>query len=71
MRKAFICPTKYVQGENELLNLGYFVASYGKNALLIAHKDDIARVQDKLDATCPAVERALEMAIKAAKGERA
>ena len=52
MRKAFICPTKYVQGENELLNLGYFVASYGKNALLIAHKDDIARVQDKLDATC-------------------
>ena len=52
MRKAFICPTKYVQGENELLNLGYFIASYGKNALLIAHKDDIARVQDKLDATC-------------------
>lgn len=25
MRKAFICPTKYVQGEDELLNLGYFV----------------------------------------------
>lgn len=24
MRKAFICPTKYVQGEDELLNLGYF-----------------------------------------------
>ena len=23
MRKAFICPTKYVQGEDELLNLGY------------------------------------------------
>ena len=50
MRKAFICPTKYVQGENELLNLGYFVASYGKNALLIAHKDANARVQYKLDA---------------------
>ena len=23
MRKAFICPTKYVQGQDELLNLGY------------------------------------------------
>ena len=30
MRKAFICPTKYVQGENELLNLGYFVKTFGK-----------------------------------------
>ena len=28
MRKAFICPTKYVQGEDELLNLGYFVSIY-------------------------------------------
>ena len=51
MRKAFICPTKYVQGEDELLNLGYFVKTFGKKALLIAHKDDIARVQDKLDKT--------------------
>lgn len=51
MRKAFICPTKYVQGENELLNLGYFVKSFGESALLIAHKDDVARVKDKLDKT--------------------
>ena len=51
MRKAFICPTKYVQGEDELLNLGYFVQTFGKSALLIAHKDDAARVADKLDAT--------------------
>ena len=28
------------------------VATYGKNELLIANKDDIARGQDKLDATC-------------------
>ena len=40
MRKAFICPSKYVQGENEILNLGYFVKTFGKKALLIAHKDD-------------------------------
>ncbi len=51
MRKAFICPSKYVQGEDELLNLGYFVKSFGESALLIAHKDDVARVKDKLDAT--------------------
>ena len=51
MRKAFICPTKYVQGEDEILNLGYFVKTFGSSALLIAHPDDAARVKDKLDAT--------------------
>ena len=51
MRKAFICPTKYVQGEDELLNLGYFVKSFGESALLIAHKDDVERVKDKLNKT--------------------
>ena len=40
-----------MQGEDELLNLGYFVKTFGKKALLIAHKDDVARVQDKLDKT--------------------
>lgn len=51
MRKAFICPAKYVQGEDEILNLGYFVNSFGKSALLIAHPDDVLRVKEKLDAT--------------------
>lgn len=51
MRKAFICPTKYVQGEDELLNLGYFVKGFGTSALLIAHPDDVARIKDKLDFT--------------------
>lgn len=51
MRKAFISPTKYVQGEDEILNLGYFVKTFGESALLIAHPDDVARVQAKLDAT--------------------
>lgn len=51
MRKAFICPTKYVQGEDELLNLGYFVKTFGPSTLLIAHPDDVKRVKDKLDAT--------------------
>jgi glycerol dehydrogenase len=51
MRKALICPTKYVQGEDELLNLGYFVKTFGTSALLIAHSDDVARVKQQLDAT--------------------
>lgn len=51
MRKAFICPTKYVQGEDELLNLGYFVKSFAESALLIANSEDVARVRDKLDIT--------------------
>lgn len=51
MRKAFICPTKYVQGEDEILNLGYFVKTFGDSALLIAHPDDVKRVGDKLKRT--------------------
>ncbi|MBO8433738.1 MAG: glycerol dehydrogenase [Tyzzerella sp.] len=51
MRKALICPTKYVQGEDEILNLGYFVKTYGESALLITHPDDVQRVKDKLDKT--------------------
>lgn len=51
MRKAFICPTRFVQGEDELLNLGYFVKGFGPSALLIAHPEDVRRVKDKLDQT--------------------
>lgn len=51
MRRAFISPTKYVQGENELLNLGYFVQTFGNSALLIAHPSDVARVKEQLEAT--------------------
>jgi glycerol dehydrogenase len=51
MRKALICPTKYVQGEDELFNLGYFVSTFGKSALLIAHSDDASRVDRQLKET--------------------
>lgn len=51
MRKAFISPTKYVQGEDELFNLGYFVKTFGDSALLIAHPEDVKRVKDKLEWT--------------------
>lgn len=51
MRKAFISPSKYVQGENELVNLGYFVKTFGESALLIAHPADVNRVKSQLDMT--------------------
>lgn len=51
MRKAFICPTKYVQGEDELLNLGYFVKTFGDSALLIADPFAKSLVKDKLAET--------------------
>lgn len=51
MRRAFISPTKYVQGENELLNLGFYIKTFGDSALVIGNPDDIKRVQDKLDET--------------------
>lgn len=51
MRKAFICPAKYVQGEDEIKNLGYFIKGYGESALLIAHPDDVERVKEKLEYT--------------------
>ena len=51
MRKAFITPTKYVQGEDELLNLGYFVKTFGDKALLIGDPFALNLVKDKLEAT--------------------
>ncbi|MDR1939836.1 MAG: glycerol dehydrogenase [Clostridiales bacterium] len=51
MRKAFISPSKYVQGEGELNNLGNYVKLFGSTALVIGHKDDVARVNDKLEST--------------------
>ena len=51
MRKAFISPTKYVQSEGALNDLGVYVGLFGKSALLIAHKDDAARVKTQLDYT--------------------
>lgn len=51
MRKAFISPSKYVQSAGELLNLGYYIKTFGETALLIAHPDDIKRVEAQLKET--------------------
>ena len=54
MRKAFISPSKFIQGEDELLNLGYFIKIYGEKAILIANDEDVERVKEKLDKTAEA-----------------
>ncbi len=49
MKKVMISPSKYVQGENELCNLGEYVKAFGTKALLISSRDDQGRVQSLLD----------------------
>jgi len=51
MRKAFITPSKYVQGEGELLNLGFFVKAFGDRALLVASASGYARVRETIEKT--------------------
>ncbi len=54
MKKVLISPAKYVQGEDELCNLGAHVKTFGDKALLVASADDEKRVQSQLGV---AVER--------------
>lgn len=50
MKKIMISPSKYVQGEDELNNLGTYVKEFSDKALLVASKVDQARVQNYLDS---------------------
>lgn len=49
MKKVLISPSKYIQGEGELNNLGSYVKSFGSSALLVASNDDKSRVSSYLD----------------------
>lgn len=49
MRKIYASPSRYVQGEGELSNLGDYVKGFGKKALIVALKDDLDRVRENLD----------------------
>ncbi len=49
MKKIFISPSKYVQDNGALEDLGEYVLAYGKKALLVASADDQGRVQSILD----------------------
>lgn len=46
MKKIMISPSKYIQGEDELYNLGTYVNEFSNRALLVASKVDQARVQN-------------------------
>jgi transketolase len=49
MKKTMISPSKYIQGEDELSNLGALVLEFSDRALLVASNDDQVRVQKQLD----------------------
>jgi len=50
MKRILVSPSKYVQGEGELNNLGEYLKPFGGKALLVASNEDQARVQIQLDA---------------------
>jgi glycerol dehydrogenase len=49
MKKVLVSPSKYVQDNQALSNIGEYVLAFGKKALLVAHADDQERVQEQLD----------------------
>lgn len=49
MNKILISPSKYVQGNGALADLGSYVLPFGKKALMVASSDDQSRVQAILD----------------------
>lgn len=49
MKKTMISPAKYIQGPEELLNLGALVLEFSRRALLVASKEGCRRVQQQLD----------------------
>lgn len=51
MTKVAISPQKFATGAGELSQLGDYIGTYGGKALLMAHKDDEARVSAGLSAS--------------------
>jgi glycerol dehydrogenase len=48
MKRIFISPSKYIQGEGELKNLGTYLEDFSKKPLLISSKSGRKRVHDHL-----------------------
>jgi glycerol dehydrogenase len=51
MKKILVSPSKYVQDNGALKELGKYTLQYGKKALLVASEDDVKRVQNAIDET--------------------
>ncbi len=52
MKRVFQAPSKLVIGSGALREIGKEISVYGPNALLLAHPEDSARVQNTLDESC-------------------
>lgn len=51
MKKILVSPSKYVQDNGALKELGKYTLEYGKKALLVASEEDVSRVKDAIDET--------------------
>ncbi len=49
MTKTFISPSKYVQGRNEIVNLGKYVEEFGKKAIIIGTSPDLDRTKETIE----------------------
>ncbi len=49
MKKVLVSPSKYVQDNGALSNIGEYVLAFGEKALLVASNEDQERVQGQLD----------------------
>jgi glycerol dehydrogenase len=49
MKRTLIAPTKYIQGQDELINIGAVIKEYATKALLVASKAGQDRVQAQLN----------------------
>jgi len=58
MTRILISPSKFVLGAGELYKLGNYISELGSKAVIVAHKDDYARVKDVLDAGLAGAEAA-------------
>lgn len=48
MKKTMISPSKFVLGEGELNHIGQYIKEYGKKAVIVAHPEDYARVEEMM-----------------------
>ena len=45
MSRIFVSPTKYIQGENEILNLGKYILEFGNKVFVVVSKEDLERIE--------------------------